>query len=160
MGSDDKVSLSYTDDNGQTWNPLMSWTVADGLSNTLTNFSAFIPTTGSAVQFGIIADEGGVNDIQDYDFHIDNFEIRPAVITGFEYNRSDKISIYPNPTNGLLNIHGFVGDLTIIDITGKTIFKHSIHGYGIINMSGYAPGVYFIKLESSGYIKTEKFVLK
>ncbi|MFT6323387.1 MAG: hypothetical protein ACJAWO_000939 [Halieaceae bacterium] len=75
MGSDDSVRLAYSDD-GITWNTLVTWTVADALSNTLNSIVVAVPSTGTNVQFGILATDGPVDDLADYDFHIDNFVVR------------------------------------------------------------------------------------
>ena len=75
MGSDDTVKVVYTED-GLTWNTLLTWTVNDNLPMSLTNYSALIPSTGSNVQFGILATDGPINDPEDYDFFIDNFIIK------------------------------------------------------------------------------------
>ena len=69
------ITVAYSED-GITWTALMSWSAADALPNTLTPFSALIPSLGSNVQFGILASDGTVNDLEDYDFHFDNFEVR------------------------------------------------------------------------------------
>jgi len=75
MGSDDSVQVFYSED-GITWNNLMVWTAADALPNSLTTFSVAVPSTGSNVQFGILATDGPIDDLEDYDFHIDNFIVR------------------------------------------------------------------------------------
>ena len=75
MGADDSVRVVYSED-GIIWNNLMTWTVANNLSNALTTFSTLIPSTGNNVQFGILATDGPIDNVEDYDFHIDNFIVR------------------------------------------------------------------------------------
>ena len=75
MGSDDTVKVLYTED-GVIWDTIASYTAANSLSNSLTTFTYPISSTGSNVQFAIHGSDGTVNDIEDYDFHFDNFIIR------------------------------------------------------------------------------------
>ncbi|MBX2984165.1 MAG: choice-of-anchor J domain-containing protein, partial [Flavobacteriales bacterium] len=75
MGSDDVVNLLYTED-GITWISVATWTAADALPNTPTAFSYALASTGSTVQFGILATDGPTDDSEDYDFHVDNFQVR------------------------------------------------------------------------------------
>jgi len=77
MGSDDYVMLLYTED-GTNWNEINAWTAADNLTNSLTTFNFSLSTTGSQVQFGILASDGSTDDSEDYDFHIDNFKVKTA----------------------------------------------------------------------------------
>ncbi len=80
MGSDDEVQLVYSDDGGTTWTSINSWTASDNLTNSLTTFTFPAPSSGNAVQFGLLGTDGPVNDLNDYDFHVDNFSITaPAV---------------------------------------------------------------------------------
>ncbi len=100
MGSDDSVRVVYTED-GLTWNTLMVFTAADNLSNSLTTFNTLIPSVANNVQFGILATDGPVNDIEDYDFHIDNFIIRLPVITCSDPSNLTAFNI--QPTSAMLD---------------------------------------------------------
>ena len=79
MGSDDSVTIAYTE-NGTTWIPIRTWTDGDTLSSTLTSYTFPLSSTGSAVQFGILASDGSINDIENYDFHVDNFTISTIIV--------------------------------------------------------------------------------
>ena len=117
MGSDDVITVAYSED-GITWTALMSWSAADALPNTLTPFSALIPSLGSNVQFGILASDGTVNDLEDYDFHFDNFEVRlppscpsPSALTATNITAtSADLGWTDNASAGLSNVeYGTVG---------------------------------------------------
>lgn len=71
------------------------------------------------------------------------------------------ISLYPNPSDGLLTLTT-VDDvnLSLIDITGKIVFtKNQVKNNETINVSHLQSGVYFAKLESYNTAKTIKIIL-
>ncbi|WP_431137648.1 fibronectin type III domain-containing protein, partial [Psychroserpens mesophilus] len=77
MGSDDEVQLVMSTDNGATWTNLTTWTAADALQPSGTDYLEDLTgVTGSNVLFAIMASDGTVDDNQDYDFHIGRFEVR------------------------------------------------------------------------------------
>lgn len=76
MGSDDTVQVLISTDGGASWSDLITWDVNNQpptLGNTYRiDLSAY---TGTSNQFAIWANDGSVNDLEDYDFHIGNFKI-------------------------------------------------------------------------------------
>jgi hypothetical protein len=80
MGSDDFVALAYTTD-GTTWTALQTWDVNNQPATAGETYNdALTGITSAAVRFGIYATDGAVDDSEDYDFHIDNFEVRTAPV--------------------------------------------------------------------------------
>jgi len=71
------------------------------------------------------------------------------------------ISIYPNPSNGVITISTENNvDVTIIDITGKVVFiKNNVSNNESINLSDLQKGVYLAKLNSEGREETKKIIL-
>ncbi len=77
------------------------------------------------------------------------------------------ISIYPNPSNGAININGINGnvDLRIINIQGKVVFTEELisdnqsYTQGV-DLSAYPKGIYFIKLTNKNFTKVEKVVFQ
>jgi len=93
------------------------------------------------------------------DLAIDDISITDVTkITGSLQNGENKISIYPNPGNGLFNLHlvdaGFMNyELRIVDIFGKIVHSQTITPInGLINemidLSGKSSGLYFVELIS------------
>ena len=81
-------------------------------------------------------------------------------------NRNDEIQIYPNPTNGFVNIcfNKKVEDLTIgvRDINGKRAYveKWEYHDNIILNLSPYPKGIYLLTITTAEKVYTEKIVLQ
>lgn len=75
---------------------------------------------------------------------------------------NNKIRISPNPANDYINISGVnSGNIFISDISGKQIISQEISETGKkINIRGFKPGIYFIRIISENNIVTKKFIKK
>ncbi|PPK96734.1 putative secreted protein (Por secretion system target) [Nonlabens xylanidelens] len=76
LGSDDRVSLLMTIDNGTTWTEMQAWvqgTVPTDVGEEITYDLSAI--TGN-VQFAFLGDEGSVDDAEDVYFHVSKFQVR------------------------------------------------------------------------------------
>ena len=77
------------------------------------------------------------------------------------------ISVYPNPTNGLitLDLQGFTGSIRqvrIIDQRGQVIenYDHDWHQEQVqLSLTNHPTGIYFIQIESTAGVITKKIVL-
>ena len=77
MGSDDQMVFLISPDAGATWVILQTWDVTTPISNV--GETVIIPLLGynqTDVIFAFWANEGTVNDPEDYDFFIDNFKVQ------------------------------------------------------------------------------------
>ncbi len=77
LGSDDLVQLLITNDGGASWTPILTYDstsvfTISGL-HPIVNLTAY---SGQTVQFGILGSEGTVNDPEDIDVFVDNFQVR------------------------------------------------------------------------------------
>ncbi len=86
--------------------------------------------------------------------------------TGVAENSVNTLLVYPNPTKGLLTIipgelSGKVDDLTVMDITGRTIFSNVISSGQRYNLdlSSYPGGYYFVRVTSETGTLTKKVIL-
>jgi hypothetical protein len=86
--------------------------------------------------------------------------------TGIAINNANTFLVYPNPTTGLLTIipvvsQGKTDDLTVMDLTGRTIFSNTISSdqQYIIDLSAYPGGYYFVQVTSDNGILTKKVIL-
>ena len=69
------------------------------------------------------------------------------------------INIYPNPTTGIFNIETQGNfDVTITDISGKTILKTQQFKNLTIDLSSFANGIYIISIQTDKSIYTTKVV--
>ena len=75
----------------------------------------------------------------------ENFDIVNALTLTNPVSVKEEIFVYPNPTNGIINISSDNNlDFSVFDVNGKAILK----GYGdTIDLSSFSNGVYFLKVK-------------
>jgi len=91
-----------------------------------------------------------------------SFDITVNAYVGIETIQQNGISIYPNPTNGIINfefLNNNIQKLTVSDITGKQIIeKITIEQKEIIDLSSFVNGIYIISIQSDNEIFNIKIV--
>ncbi len=75
------------------------------------------------------------------------------------------LSVYPNPATDEINVdlssfNNSKVDLTIIDITGKTVAVFNMKDNNTIDVSNLKSGVYFIKVSDMKHSETAKLIIK
>ena len=68
-------------------------------------------------------------------------------------------SIYPNPTNGIVNISSNgneLSELTVKDITGKIVLVKNFQSVISINLDNYGKGVYIVDIKNNLGITSKK----
>lgn len=117
--------------------------------------SGLIMTSPNGSKFKITVDDEG------------NLETSAAEATGTnQVSSQSNIEIYPNPTNGALNINindpAFrESDVEIFDITGNLVFAKRYHIKSFsVETSNLKNGTYLLKLkdENGNLIRSEKFI--
>ena len=98
-----------------------------------------------------------------YGICIDDISIDGTV--NIENNNNSEIIIYPNPTNGIINIilpdNKFIANLEISDITGKIIYSQQLKNKkNIIDLSNYKSGIYFATIIFNNSVVNTKFIIK
>jgi len=81
-------------------------------------------------------------------------------VSAEEIIRSEKIRIYPNPTSTILNLELLHNsNYQIIEISGRVIQENSLNqGKNSIDVQHLKAGIYFLKVEHKGEIKSFKFL--
>ena len=74
------------------------------------------------------------------------------------------LKVYPNPASSTLTISGnstnTSAEYMVYDLTGHRITGGGMSGYSeVIDVSGYAPGIYIVKLQNGTQLTTHKFVV-
>lgn len=96
-------------------------------------------------------------------FKTDNITITVTEGNSVSTNSFDYISIYPNPTTGLVNIKQIEPkeiSITVLDLNGKEKFQIvNTKQNQLIDLSHLEKGFYFLKLTSVGHSKVTKLVI-
>lgn len=109
----------------------------------------------------------------DYDYYVSNtinitFFNTSSRISNNEIqdlNLSDRVKIYPNPTNSIINLSSndkFIGKVSIIDLNGKTLFYRDFNNNNeaSVDISDFSSGLYIIiiqKEDNFQKLKISKF---
>jgi photosystem II stability/assembly factor-like uncharacterized protein len=78
-------------------------------------------------------------------------------------NFLQNVKIFPNPSDGLVNISGIIPGtvLTVTDLQGKILMEKIADSDNTeFDLTGYQPGVYFVKISQNGKSIFRKIVLK
>ena len=72
------------------------------------------------------------------------------------------ISIYPNPSSGLFNLHGIESAVhfTVLNSTGQEIQKFQTSTSTQIDLSKVSKGIYFVKMISENAVRVEKIIVE
>lgn len=137
-------------------NDCYTFTISDSYGDGIFGAYGFgsytILSNGAAIS-GVEGGEFGASDAR-------SFGVANPLNTS-EFNRNS-ISIFPNPSNGIITINTEnTLNLTISDITGKVVFsKNNVTNNETINLSNLQTGVYLAKMVTeTGVEETKKIIL-
>lgn len=98
------------------------------------------------------------------DFIVDNIKLyiqeSPVGLKPVQVNDFENIRIYPNPTNGIINFSSSLlgGHIEIFDLQGRKRISEQIYGIQM-NLKELGKGIYIVKINSNGQLKTEKLLV-
>lgn len=72
-------------------------------------------------------------------------------------NMDENIRVYPNPASKFINIEGDVVSVTLLDITGKEMFKADY--VKSINVENFIPGMYILNVNTGNGIITKRVAI-
>jgi Secretion system C-terminal sorting domain len=95
-------------------------------------------------------------------FLVDSLSFGPkGVLSVSPSKKLQLVSVYPNPTEGLIYVNGLnaKADIRVIDNVGTAILKVEKFSQDYIDLSHLNNGVYFIQLEQEESVRTFKVML-
>lgn len=168
MGSDDKVRVMVSTDCGLSYSPVFTVSATNSLSTTFTNF--IIPLgsySGQDIIVAFLAQDGPVDDTEDYDFHLDNINLysgSPTSTGPTVLGNSNLVAIYPNPVRDELTV--FVSSvskqmkLKLYNALGQLVLTSPIESNTTqISFPNLNQGVYIYRIEdNASVIKQGKLI--
>ena len=92
------------------------------------------------------------------------------VLVGLNELEISNALLYPNPTDGELNVEFYLNnaqttELTVLDITGKQLSAYSVAGgsgknVAFIDVNEFSSGVYFLSISIEGVSRQMRFVVQ
>ena len=84
----------------------------------------------------------------------------PIDITSLDENTAN-INIYPNPTNGLLNVSGNgTMRISVSNLLGQTLNEITAEGNTTLDLSRYESGMYLIRIETENGVMVQKVTVR
>lgn len=163
MGSDDEVLLLISEDNGATWTTLEAFNVENAPSHTGDNKIYDLSTiTSSTVKFAFWATEGSVDDAEDIDFFVANFNVDLYTTLGVAKVEDEAtFTYYPNPVNNNLTLSAQkeINNVSVYNMVGQEVFRNVPNAMTeVVDMSSLQAGAYFVKVTIGNATKTVKVI--
>ena len=92
-----------------------------------------------------------------------HFKSQPLTTTSIINTKGDNaIRIYPNPASNAFQVNGIEGTatLSLLDISGKTLFTKDVSARDVISTNALHSGVYIVAIKSNGLTKKIKLVVQ
>lgn len=139
------INNSQVNFNDESYNAYFyTWNFGDGATSGVPNPSHFYSDTGIYTVQLIVTSIAGCSDTLYKEIHVSG--INTSV-----YNIENSLSIYPNPTNGLIHIDGLSNftnvKITVFNYLGKLIYSSGANFNETILLNE-KKGIYFIKISS------------
>jgi hypothetical protein len=130
-----------------------AWSPTAGLNNP--NISNPIATPTSTTDYTVTMSYGNSCTASS------TVNVNVVVCTGIdEFGNSSNLEIYPNPTNASINIIGTQNKfIEISNVNGSVMMQiKSSNKNEMIDLSGFATGVYFVKVSDAKTVSIKKVV--
>ena len=78
-----------------------------------------------------------------------------------ETTTSHSVSIYPNPTNGILNVAGQgTMHISVLNVLGQTLQETCSEGNTTLDLSQYESGMYLVRIETENGVMVQKVTIR
>jgi len=119
----------------------------------------FDPGSGKHI---LSTDPRGGNYFADHDIYISRWEM-DTMSVGIANYEARKFVVYPNPSNGILNISNpYLEniDYQIVDLKGSTIQSGVLlANHNVLNLNEVKPGIYFLRIQGVNSIESQKLII-
>ena len=161
FGNGDYVSVSVTEDAGDTWVELYRWDstnnpTAAGDAMPELNLSSY---ASSSVYVKIFASSG--TEVVDNDFFIDDFSITSTTLGLEDVSTVSNFTFFPNPVNNVLTIkaQASIDSITVYNMLGQAVVRSTPNtNDSTVDMSALQTGAYFVQVSINNTLKTVRVI--
>ncbi|MFP9117133.1 T9SS type A sorting domain-containing protein [Flavobacterium sp. RNTU_13] len=89
--------------------------------------------------------------------------VTARLAAGTEALDKNRLQLYPNPVSHVLTVtnNNVISTVAVYNTLGACVYRNAVGNVSAqLNLSELAPGVYFVRVEGNGYLKTSKIVKK
>jgi hypothetical protein len=94
---------------------------------------------------------------------VDEFSFGMATSSISDLNNADLIIVFPNPTNGLINIESEemrIQNIRIFNTFGQLMYESNNRTYKeTITLNNFSPGIYFVDADMGEFVSRKKFMV-
>jgi hypothetical protein len=160
FGSDDSVSLVISEDNGLNWTVLRTWDESSNVPNTGRQEVVNLQAYSGIVKMGFVSSIGTVSDAAvDIEFYVDS--IRIATTASITSTVDLGLKMYPNPTNGLVNISALedIKTIKVRNLLGQEVMSEQWSDRsGSFNVEQLKSGIYLIEVSTANGRETLRLI--
>jgi hypothetical protein len=153
------LTIELSNDGGQSWNEIAVYkeTMKD-MKTIHVDLAKYNPTYQSCIKF--ISTQLDAN--KGYPIVIDDISLKVATKQTTSIDANADIEIYPNPSTGLFTVSTFEPvQITVFDSNGRTVFTtNESKNNTVIDLSSFASGVYFAKINGNNNNEVKKLINK
>lgn len=150
------LMLKVSTDNGLTWTQL--WREEDYGSfenftwyTTSVSLNAYAGQNSVKFAFHFYGDDGA-------QLQLDNIKLDYAAKAN--ENIANLVSVYPNPSNGLVNVQVTENSvINVVDLAGRIVATYNVSANEAFTFN-QASGMYILKVESKGQVSTHKLIVE
>ena len=161
FGEGDYVSVSVTENAGDTWVELFRWDstntpAATGAAMPELDLSAY---ASSSVHVKIFAQSG--TEVVDNDFFIDDFSVTSTSLGLEDVNTVSNFTFFPNPVNNVLTIkaQASIDSVIVYNMLGQAVVRSTPNtNDSTVDMSALQTGAYFVQVSINNTLKTVRVI--
>ncbi len=148
----------------------MCYVYLDGQQVASGNAGTNVNTTAGPMYFGVESADLSFDNIMVYNRQLSASEVQTIYniqLNGessasiIEHDARD-IKIYPNPASTQFTLSNLTdgGLLTILDVSGKTVFSEIVNAdFYVVNSGNYVAGMYYVQFENNGQVSQKKLII-
>ena len=149
--------------NDETNSPIQGANIAINQTNLITNAEGVINISLVNGNYTYVVSKENYISISDSVF-VNNASVVVNVVintVGINYINEVKVKVYPNPSNGIVNIiSDGIYNVSIMNEIGRVVASKIVNNSGSFDLSNQSSGIYFVRIKSNNRTITKRIVIE